>query len=67
MENTRRNFIKQVTAAGIGAAGLTIADHAAATVKNSPETQQKKKKHRQGRWQIKIRIYRHGFPLPGTH
>ncbi|MDR0394572.1 MAG: Gfo/Idh/MocA family oxidoreductase [Tannerella sp.] len=42
MEHTRRNFIKRVTAAGIGAAGLAVTDHAAASI-NSAETQQKKK------------------------
>ena len=43
MENTRRSFIKKITAAGIGAAGLAVTDHAMATVNNAAETQQKKK------------------------
>ncbi|MDR0742964.1 MAG: Gfo/Idh/MocA family oxidoreductase, partial [Tannerella sp.] len=42
MENTRRNFIKKVTAAGIGTAGLAVTDHASAIV-NSAKTAQKKK------------------------
>ena len=42
MVNTRRNFIKQVTVAGIGATGLAIADKASAA-NSLPETQQKKK------------------------
>ena len=40
METTRRNFIKHVTAAGIGAAGLAIADSANAAVNNVTKTQQ---------------------------
>jgi len=46
MENSRRSFIKHVTAAGMGAAGLTIAEHAAASTAaavNSTEPKQTKK------------------------
>ena len=43
MENTRRNFLKNVTAAGIGAAGLAMAEKATAAVNNTAEAQQKKK------------------------
>ena len=37
MRNTRRNFIRQVTAAGIGAAGLSITEHTKAAVNYSPD------------------------------
>jgi predicted dehydrogenase len=43
MENTRRDFIKKLTAAGIGAAGIAVANKAEAAVGNMAETQQKKK------------------------
>jgi predicted dehydrogenase len=43
MENTRRNFIKKFTVAGIGAAGITVANKAEAAINNVAETQQKKK------------------------
>ncbi len=42
MENTRRSFLKKVSAAGIGVAGLAMANNAAATSAIS-ETQAKKK------------------------
>ena len=43
MENTRRSFLKKVTAAGVGAAGLAMAGTASATtVAGSPEPQKKK-------------------------
>ena len=32
MENTRRSFLKKMTAAGIGTAGLALSSNAAATV-----------------------------------
>ena len=41
--NTRRNFIKHVAVAGVGAAGLTIAERANAAVKNVSEPQQNRK------------------------
>ena len=43
MNNTRRNFIKNVTAAGMGVAGLSMAENAAASINNATESQQKKK------------------------
>jgi len=42
MENTRRSFLKKVTAAGIGAAGLA-ATHTAMASTSAPEVAQKKK------------------------
>lgn len=42
MENTRRSFLKKVTAAGIGAAGLAATNAAAAST-SAPEANQKKK------------------------
>ena len=42
MENTRRSFLKKVSAAGIGVAGLAMANNAAAASAIS-ETQAKKK------------------------
>ncbi|MDD2436101.1 MAG: Gfo/Idh/MocA family oxidoreductase [Massilibacteroides sp.] len=42
MENTRRSFLKKVTAAGIGAAGLAVANNVAAEVVSTSEVQQKK-------------------------
>lgn len=44
MENTRRNFLKKVTAAGIGAAGLAVTDQAMAAVNQPGEATQQKKK-----------------------
>ena len=41
MENTRRSFLKKMTVAGIGTAGLAVANHAVAA--NLSETQAKKK------------------------
>ena len=43
MSNTRRNFIKHVTAAGIGVAGLTMAENATASINSVTESQQNKK------------------------
>ena len=43
MEKTRRNFIKHVTAAGIGAAGLTLAERATAATNSITEKQQTRK------------------------
>ena len=43
MENTRRNFIKHVTAAGLGATGLAMTEHVSAAVSNANEALQKKK------------------------
>ena len=43
MENTRRNFIKHVTTAGIGAAGLTIAARASAAVNETNQAQRTRK------------------------
>ena len=37
MENTRRSFLKKMTVAGIGTAGLAVANHAVAA--NLSETQ----------------------------
>ena len=45
MENTRRSFLKKMTAAGIGTAGLALSSNAAATV-----TTETKKPRRQRRW-----------------
>jgi predicted dehydrogenase len=42
MERTRRDFIKKMTVAGIGATGLAVTERAAAST-NNPEIQQKKK------------------------
>ena len=42
MENSRRSFLKKVSAAGIGAAGLAMTNQAAAATVNA-ETQAKKK------------------------
>ena len=42
MENTRRSFLKKVSAAGIGAAGLAMAGNAGATT-TAAEPQKKKK------------------------
>ena len=44
MENTRRNFLKKVTVAGIGAAGLAVTDQAMAAVNQPGEAAQQKKK-----------------------
>ena len=44
MENTRRNFLKKVTVAGIGAAGLAVTDQAMAAVNQPGEAEQQKKK-----------------------
>ena len=41
MENTRRSFLKKVSAAGIGAAGLAMAGNAGATT-TAAEPQRKK-------------------------
>ena len=41
MENTRRSFLKKVSAAGIGAAGLAMAGNAGATT-TAAEPQKKK-------------------------
>lgn len=43
MENTRRNFIRNITAAGLGVAGVTVANRAEAAMNNVAETQQKTK------------------------
>ncbi|MDR2384833.1 MAG: Gfo/Idh/MocA family oxidoreductase [Tannerella sp.] len=43
MENTRRNFIKKFTAAGIGVAGIAVANKTDAAINNITATQQKKK------------------------
>ena len=43
LENTRRNFIKHVTAAGLGVAGLTFAERTTASVDNATEMYKKKK------------------------
>lgn len=43
MENTRRSFLKKVTAAGVGAAGLAMAGTASATTTESSSAPQKKK------------------------
>lgn len=53
MENTRRSFIKKVTAAGIGAAGLAVSGKAAAA---TTETQQKGKKKAAGKNDGKLRF-----------
>ena len=42
MENTRRSFLKKVSAAGIGAAGLAMAGNAGATT-TAAEPQKKKR------------------------
>lgn len=44
MENTRRSFIKKMTAAGIGSAGLAISGNVAATSSAEPTQPQSKKK-----------------------
>ena len=43
MENTRRSFLKKMTAAGIGATGLAMTNSASAASASTPEAQQKKK------------------------
>ena len=43
MENTRRSFLKKVTAAGIGTAGLALSSNAAATVAADLDADKKKK------------------------
>ena len=43
MKNSRRSFIKNVTTAGMGVAGLTIAEHVGAAVNNVAETQQNRR------------------------
>ncbi len=43
MENTRRSFIKKMTAAGIGAAGLAVTGNASTSEVTATATQQKKK------------------------
>ena len=44
MENTRRSFLKKMTAAGIGTAGLALSSNAAATVTTETSAEKKKKK-----------------------
>ncbi|MBQ8531017.1 MAG: Gfo/Idh/MocA family oxidoreductase [Parabacteroides sp.] len=44
MENTRRSFLKKVTAAGIGTAGLALSNNAAATTVVNEVSAEKKKK-----------------------
>ena len=44
MENTRRSFLKKMTAAGVGAAGLAMAGNASATTVTGSSEPQKKKK-----------------------
>ena len=43
MENTRRSFLKKMTAAGIGTAGLALSSNAAATVTTETSAEKKKK------------------------
>lgn len=43
MENTRRSFLKKMSVAGIGAAGLAMTGNASATVAGAPDTKEKKK------------------------
>ena len=43
MENTRRSFLKKMTAAGVGAAGLAMAGNASATTVTGSSEPQKKK------------------------
>ena len=43
MENTRRSFLKQMSVAGLGAAGMAMAGKASAATVISPETKDKKK------------------------
>ena len=43
MENTRRSFLKKVSAAGIGAAGLAMAGNAGATTTVLPLNPKRKK------------------------
>lgn len=45
MENTRRSFLKKMTVAGLGTAGLALSGNAEAattTVTNAPESKKKK-------------------------
>jgi len=49
MENTRRDFIKQVTTVGIGAAGLVAADKAVAAVNNVTASSSQKGKAADGK------------------
>ncbi len=53
MENTRRSFLKKVTVAGIGAAGLAVTNKAAAA---TAEVQQKSKKKAAGKNDGKLRF-----------
>lgn len=50
MENTRRSFLKKMTAAGIGTAGLALSSNAAATVTTETSAEKKKETRRQRRW-----------------
>lgn len=54
MENTRRSFLKKMTAAGIGTAGLALSSNAAATV--TTETSAEKKKKPAGKDDGKLRF-----------
>ena len=54
MENTRRSFLKKMTAAGIGTAGLALSSNAAATV--TTETSAEKKKNPAGKDDGKLRF-----------
>ena len=66
MENTRRSFLKKMTAAGVGAAGLAMAGTASATtVAGSSEPQKKKtdttaERNGRERSQDKLQIRRNG-------
>ena len=62
MENTRRSFLKKMTAAGIGTAGLALSSNAAATV-----TTEEKETRRQIRWQITLLFYLNRFSLSRTY
>ena len=44
MENTRRSFLKKMTAAGIGTAGLALSSNAAAATVTTETSAEKKKK-----------------------
>ena len=59
MENTRRSFLKKVSAAGIGAAGLAMVGNAGA--KQPPLNPQKKKTAGKDDGKLRFRFHRNGF------
>lgn len=59
MENTRRSFLKKVSAAGIGAAGLAMAGNAGATTTAAETPKEKTAGKDDGK--LTFRFHRNGF------